>query len=58
MDQCSKHDIPPAIAGNLADQQGHDLRLELNGSGDVSAHLLAAQLTSLAGSHVEVVDPH
>jgi hypothetical protein len=27
MDQCSGHDIPPAI-GLLADRKGHDLELE------------------------------
>jgi hypothetical protein len=30
MDQCSKHDIPPAIQGNLTDQEGHDLAVGLN----------------------------
>jgi len=29
MDQCSRHDIPPAIRGDLTDQQGHDLTVEL-----------------------------
>src|ERR1700735_5552256 len=29
MDQCSRHDIPPAVRGDLTDQQGHDLTLEL-----------------------------
>jgi hypothetical protein len=28
MDQCSGHDIPPAI-GLLADRKGHDLEIEL-----------------------------
>jgi hypothetical protein len=28
-DQCSRHDIPPAVRGDLTDQQGHDLDLEL-----------------------------
>jgi hypothetical protein len=25
MDQCSRHDIPPAVEGDLTDRQGHDL---------------------------------
>jgi hypothetical protein len=29
MDQCSRHDIPPAVRGDLTDQQGHNLELEL-----------------------------
>ena len=29
MDQCSRHDIPPAVRGDLTDQQGHDLTLGL-----------------------------
>jgi len=29
MDQCSRHDIPPAIRGDLTDRQRHDLDLEL-----------------------------
>jgi hypothetical protein len=29
MDQCSRHDIPPAVRGDLTDQQGHDLVIEL-----------------------------
>ena len=33
MDQCSKHDIPPAVNGNLTDQQGHDLGVETQGPG-------------------------
>jgi hypothetical protein len=27
--QCSRHDIPPAVRGDLTDQQGHNLELEL-----------------------------
>jgi len=29
MDKCSRHDIPPAVEGNLTDQQGHDLDVGL-----------------------------
>jgi hypothetical protein len=29
MDQCSRHDIPPAVRGDLTDQQGHDLDVGL-----------------------------
>jgi hypothetical protein len=29
MDQCSKHDTPPAFSANLTDRSGHVLRLEL-----------------------------
>jgi hypothetical protein len=29
MDQCSRHDIPPAVRGDLTDQSGHDLTLGL-----------------------------
>ena len=29
MDQCSKHDIPPAVRGDLASQQRHDLEVGL-----------------------------
>jgi hypothetical protein len=29
MDQCSRHDIPPAVRGDLTDQPGHDLDLGL-----------------------------
>jgi hypothetical protein len=43
MDQCSRHDIPPAVNGNLTDQQGHDLAPELKALVKASAHLLAAQ---------------
>ena len=28
MDQCSRHDIPPAVRGDLTGQQGHDLELK------------------------------
>jgi hypothetical protein len=59
MDQCSGHDIPPAIAGDLASQQGHDLAVRHKARGTFSAHLLAAQLTILAQlSKREVIDTH
>jgi hypothetical protein len=29
MDQCSKHDTPPAFSADLTNQSGHVLRLEL-----------------------------
>jgi hypothetical protein len=29
MDKCSRHDIPPAVRGDLTDQQRHDLDVEL-----------------------------
>jgi hypothetical protein len=29
MDQCSKHDTPPAFSANLTSRSGHILRLEL-----------------------------
>ena len=29
MDQCSKHDTPPAFSADLTDRSGHTLRLEL-----------------------------
>ena len=29
IDQCSQHDIPPAVEGDLTDQQGHDLDVRL-----------------------------
>jgi hypothetical protein len=29
MDQCSKHDTPPAFSANLTNRSGHILRLEL-----------------------------
>jgi hypothetical protein len=29
MDQCSKHDTPPAFSAVLTDRSGHVLRLEL-----------------------------
>jgi hypothetical protein len=29
MDQCSKHDTPPAFSADLTDRSGHVLRLEL-----------------------------
>ena len=47
-DQCPGHDIPPAVAGDLTSQQGHDLEAGLKALGRHSAHLLAAQLTILA----------
>ena len=47
MDQCSRHDIPPAVRGDLTSQQGHDLTLGLKGPGARSAHLLVAQPTIL-----------
>src|ERR1019366_413619 len=43
MDQCSRHDIPPAVRGDLTDQQGHDLALGLKALGRTSAHLQAAR---------------
>src|ERR1700689_4158510 len=43
MDQCSRHDIPPAVRGDLTDRQGHDLTLGLKGPGLSSAHLTAAR---------------
>jgi len=49
---------PTSRHGNLTDQQGHDLELKLKARGSVSAHLPAAQLTSLTQSRSEVVDPH
>ena len=58
MDQCSGHDIPPAIRGDLTSQQGHDLTLELKVQGARSAHLLVAQPTILAHRRGEVIDPH
>jgi hypothetical protein len=48
MDQCPGHDIPPAAAGDLTSQQGHDLAVRLKALASDSAHLLAAQLTILA----------
>jgi hypothetical protein len=30
MDQCSKHDTPPAFSVDLASRTGHTLQLELN----------------------------
>jgi hypothetical protein len=33
MDQCSRHDIPPAVRGDLTDQQGHDLDVGLEALG-------------------------
>jgi hypothetical protein len=29
MDQCSRHDTPPAFSVNLTDWLGHDLTMEL-----------------------------
>jgi hypothetical protein len=29
MDQCSKHDTPPAFSADLTNRPGHSLRLEL-----------------------------
>ncbi|MGH9206239.1 MAG: hypothetical protein ACRD1G_06740 [Acidimicrobiales bacterium] len=43
MDQCSRHDIPPAITANLTDQQGHALDVRLKGLAPVSAHLVVAR---------------
>jgi hypothetical protein len=57
MDQCSRHDIPPAVRGDLTDQQGHDLSLGFE-------TLEIAVLTCWRlGDHPhlmdeEVVDPH
>ncbi len=42
MDQCSRHDIPPAV-DPLTDRRGHDLGLELLGSAHSSAHPPAAR---------------
>jgi hypothetical protein len=33
MDQCSRHDIPPAVRGDLTNQQGHDLNVGLKALG-------------------------
>ena len=57
MDQCSEHDIPPAVRGNLTDQKGHDLTLGLEAR--EAAVLTCWWLgTSLAVSAVRLVDPH
>jgi hypothetical protein len=42
MDQCSRHATPPAV-DLLTNQQAHPLAIELEGSGEVSAALLAAR---------------
>ena len=34
MDQCSRHDIPPAVQGDLTDRQGHALTVELKAQPD------------------------
>jgi hypothetical protein len=49
MDQCSRHDIPPAIRGDLTNQQGHDLEVELEALATVvlTCWRLGDQLLSL-----------
>ena len=58
MDQCSKHDIPPAVNGNLTNQQGHDLGVELKALETSVLTCRRLSQTSLAQSRSPVVDPH
>ena len=57
MDQCSRHDIPPAIRGDLTDQQGHDLNVGLDALGP---SVLTCQRLGDHPIHERngVVDPH
>jgi hypothetical protein len=58
MDQCSRHDIPPAVKGGLTDRQGHDLDVELKALETQVLICRRLSLTGLTDSAVEVVDPH
>jgi len=58
MDQCSGHDIPPAVRGVLTDQQGHALQLELEALVVTVLTCWWLSLTSFPHSEREVVDPH
>ena len=58
MDHCSKHDIPPAVNGNLTDQQGHHLGVELKALETSVLTCWRLSQTSLAQSRSPVVDPH
>ncbi|HEY2302990.1 MAG TPA: hypothetical protein VGH66_13920 [Acidimicrobiales bacterium] len=58
MDQCSKHDIPPAVKGDLTHRQGHDLAVELKALERAVLTCRRLSLTSLTDSLDEVVDPH
>jgi len=58
MDQCSRHDIPPAVKGDLTDREGHDLGVELKARRQVVLTSQRLRKTSLTDSLVEVVDPH
>jgi len=49
---------PTSRRGNLADQQGHDLNVELNALAISVLTCWQAQPTSLTDSAAEVVDPH
>jgi hypothetical protein len=58
MDQCSGHDIPPAVRGDLTSQQGHDLTLGLKARG---AAVLTCWWLSRPSSPTDcdkVIDPH
>jgi hypothetical protein len=57
MDQCSRHDIPPAVEGDLTDRQGHDLNVGLK-PGSIQCSPVGGSVASLASSRSEVVDPH
>jgi hypothetical protein len=58
MDQCSRHDIPPAVWALLTEQRGHDLRVELDARQKPSAHLAAGLGHSLSGNPLKTVEPH
>jgi hypothetical protein len=44
MVQCSRHDIPPAVEGDLTDRQGLELELELELKALARAVLTCRQL--------------
>ena len=58
MDQCSRHDIPPAVGGDLTTSRGTFLSLEFKTW--ATSVLTRRQLSSTSLTHFrsEVVDPH
>ena len=59
MDQRSpRHDNPPAVNGNITDQQGHHLGVELKALETSVLTCWRLSSTSLAQPRSPVVDPH
>jgi hypothetical protein len=58
MVRCSRHDIPPAVEGDLTNRQGHGLSLELRAREINQRSPISGSVDSLTFARGEVVDPH